>query len=235
MTQIAGASGPARRHAVTLIEAVLFISVALGLIVGGLVFYRQAYISSEVTETSRIVTAAVTASREVAYHGGLHDCTGADSIGTILRSGGYMPDNYFRDGYYLNLDWLSRIDEASIPQGAYIYQVSTEPRGCDLSVPVPPEAELPHVQLFFDRSLVTSFLDGAIRGFLHDEEKVCTRIMSMDESGYGPMGADAYYVTVNYFDGSERDHLFERDGALTPDKAASLCNGWLQMSVYYRL
>ncbi len=146
-----------------------------------------------------------------------------------------MPDNYFRDGYYLNLDWLSRIDEASIPQGAYIRQVSTEPRACNAPASVPFEADLQHVELFFDRSLVTSFLDGAIRGFLHDEEKVCTRIMSMDESGYGPMGTDAYYVIFTYSDGSLRDHLFERDGALTPDKAASLCNGWLQMSVYYRL
>jgi hypothetical protein len=57
MDEIAG--GPLRRKAVTLIEAVLFISIALVLIIGGLVFYQQASLSMKVMNTKRHVEAAL--------------------------------------------------------------------------------------------------------------------------------------------------------------------------------
>lgn len=44
---------PNRRRAVTLIEAVLFISVALGLIVGGIVFYRQSILNQRTADETR--------------------------------------------------------------------------------------------------------------------------------------------------------------------------------------
>jgi hypothetical protein len=51
------------RRAVTLIEAVLFISIALAVIVGGLVFYRQATIARQTQETVRLVQAIVAEAR----------------------------------------------------------------------------------------------------------------------------------------------------------------------------
>jgi hypothetical protein len=49
-----GALGRLARRGVTLIEAVLFIAVALGLIVGGLVFYQQASLAARVNEQTRL-------------------------------------------------------------------------------------------------------------------------------------------------------------------------------------
>jgi Tfp pilus assembly protein PilV len=51
------------RRAVTLIEAVLFIAVALGLIVGGLVFYQQAQTARQTQEAVRLTQAIVSESR----------------------------------------------------------------------------------------------------------------------------------------------------------------------------
>ena len=41
------------RRGVTLIEAVLFISIALGLIVGGLVFFQQASLAARTNDAVR--------------------------------------------------------------------------------------------------------------------------------------------------------------------------------------
>jgi len=54
---------PPRRRGVTLIEAVLFISVALGLIVGGLVFYQQASLSARVNQQVRVLSGIVAETR----------------------------------------------------------------------------------------------------------------------------------------------------------------------------
>ena len=52
-----------RRRGVTLIEAVLFISVALGLIVGGLVFYQQASLAARTQEAVRQFSAIIAETR----------------------------------------------------------------------------------------------------------------------------------------------------------------------------
>jgi hypothetical protein len=57
-------SGP-RRKAVTLIEAVLFISIALAVIVGGLVFYQQASLALKVMNVKRHVQAAIVETRTI--------------------------------------------------------------------------------------------------------------------------------------------------------------------------
>ena len=49
-----------RKRGVTLIEAVLFISIALGLIVGGIVFYRQASMATQTMSQARHVASIVT-------------------------------------------------------------------------------------------------------------------------------------------------------------------------------
>jgi len=51
---------------VTLIEAVLFISVALGLIIGGLVFYRQADMNARVGRQANVLTGLLVEARAIA-------------------------------------------------------------------------------------------------------------------------------------------------------------------------
>ncbi len=55
-----------RRRGVTLIEAVLYIAVALALIVGGLVFYQQASMASRVNRFTSTVSSLVSESRVLA-------------------------------------------------------------------------------------------------------------------------------------------------------------------------
>ncbi|MCZ8152210.1 MAG: type 4 pilus major pilin [Rhodobacteraceae bacterium] len=55
--------GRSARRGVTLIEAVLFIAVALGLIVGGLVFYQQASLAARTQEAVRQFSAIVNEAR----------------------------------------------------------------------------------------------------------------------------------------------------------------------------
>jgi hypothetical protein len=52
-----------RRRGVTLIEAVLYISVALALIVGGLLFYRQASFASDFNSMNRLLSSTVVEAR----------------------------------------------------------------------------------------------------------------------------------------------------------------------------
>jgi hypothetical protein len=59
------AGSPPRRKAVTLIEAVLFISIAMAVIVGGLVFYQQASLATKVMNATRHVQAAIVETRAI--------------------------------------------------------------------------------------------------------------------------------------------------------------------------
>ena len=52
-----------RSRGVTLIEAVLYISIALALIIGGLVFYQQASLAARVSQQIRVVSSIVSESR----------------------------------------------------------------------------------------------------------------------------------------------------------------------------
>ena len=79
---------PSLRRGVTLIEAVLFISVALSLIVGGLVFYRQATQASQTARTVRLVTALVNETRALARTA---DYDGFVSMNPILEAAGAVP------------------------------------------------------------------------------------------------------------------------------------------------
>ena len=67
-----------RARGVTLIEAVLFISVALGLIVGGIVFYRQASEAARVGNQVRVLSAIVAELRAAVNTNGLD---GFDGLG----------------------------------------------------------------------------------------------------------------------------------------------------------
>ena len=68
MADLVQGTGKGARRGVTLIEAVLFISVALGLIVGGLVFYQQAALAARTNAFIRQLAALVVETR-VLYRG----------------------------------------------------------------------------------------------------------------------------------------------------------------------
>jgi hypothetical protein len=66
MTERPNTPRPAGRRGVTLIEAVLYIAIALALIVGGLVFYRQASFAASMNSFNRLLSAVVAEVRIIA-------------------------------------------------------------------------------------------------------------------------------------------------------------------------
>jgi hypothetical protein len=81
-----------RARAVTLIEAVLFISIALGLIVGGLVFFQQASLAQRTSDTVRLVSALVTEARA------LGRSTGGGIDRDVLIAAGAVPSSAIDQG-----------------------------------------------------------------------------------------------------------------------------------------
>ena len=79
----------AARRGVTLIEAILFISIALGLIVGGIVFYNQANTASTTNEAARTINAMASEIR--ALYSSSAAFTNLDAQ-TLIRAGG-VPSN----------------------------------------------------------------------------------------------------------------------------------------------
>lgn len=86
---------PAKRRGrgVTLIEAVLYIAIALALIVGGLVFYQQAALASRVNATARLLGALVAEMRVVAAEVPYVFMTSAEAE-EVLVSRGSVPNGH---------------------------------------------------------------------------------------------------------------------------------------------
>jgi hypothetical protein len=89
-----------KRRGVTLIEAVLYISIALALIVGGLVFYQQASRAQKTNAAIRLTSAIVAEARALyasnsfaAFGGDLSKIFGS-SIGDTLVATGAVPTEY---------------------------------------------------------------------------------------------------------------------------------------------
>jgi hypothetical protein len=79
------------RRAVTLIEAVLFIAIALGLIIGGLVFFQQASTAHRTQEYVRLIT-AIEAEAKASYR------VNKSSIGLgELIASGSIPSRYISE------------------------------------------------------------------------------------------------------------------------------------------
>jgi type II secretory pathway pseudopilin PulG len=83
-----------RRRGVTLIEAVLFISIALAVIVGGLVFYQQAAIASQTQATIRLAQALVAETRSRFRS----DDERIDNLDEVMVKAGAVPGNAVLDG-----------------------------------------------------------------------------------------------------------------------------------------
>jgi hypothetical protein len=80
-----------RNRAVTLIEAVLYISIALALIVGGLVFFRQASTAARTSATVRQLSAVLAEAR--VYLKGVPVTGDAYDVSPILISAGAVPQD----------------------------------------------------------------------------------------------------------------------------------------------
>jgi hypothetical protein len=102
------------RRAVTLIEAVLFIAIALSLIVGGLVFYQQAQTARQTQETVRLVTALVMEARALYSSAPPESVT---NIGPVLIASGAVPSRYIdQSSNSIVAPWGDRIGINAGPQ-----------------------------------------------------------------------------------------------------------------------
>jgi hypothetical protein len=92
----------ARKRGVTLIEAVLFISIALGIIVGGLVFFQQASLAQRTSDAVRTISSISSETRAM-YQ------TETDFAGVapaVLIAAGAVPSNIVNaDGATLQNEW----------------------------------------------------------------------------------------------------------------------------------
>jgi hypothetical protein len=84
------------RRAVTLIEAVLFIAVALGLIIGGLVFFQQASKSSMANQTTRLFSALLSEALAMRKENDVSSMGMA--LGAVLVARGAVPSSALFDG-----------------------------------------------------------------------------------------------------------------------------------------
>ena len=96
--------GSARKRGVTLIEAVLYISIALALIVGGLVFFQQASLAQRTNSAVRNVSAIASETR------GLFQSSGNFSglTTSALINSGAVPSNII-NGANLQNEWAGPI------------------------------------------------------------------------------------------------------------------------------
>ncbi len=100
--------GAARKRGVTLIEAVLYISIALALIVGGLVFFQQASLAQRTNSAVRNISAIASETR------GLYQSSQnfKDVKAETLINAGAVPTSIV-NGSKLNNEWNGEIVIAS--------------------------------------------------------------------------------------------------------------------------
>lgn len=94
MKKLSTLSMAARKRGISLIEAVLYLVIALAVIVGGIVFFQQAQLSNQVTDTAR---AGVGISSQVR---GLYQSQrsfGEDELTSAVLASGSVPSNFQSD------------------------------------------------------------------------------------------------------------------------------------------
>lgn len=82
-----GLTASLRRRGVTLIEAVLYVAVALALIVGGLVFFQQASLASRVNAAVRSLSALTAEIRVIARDTGVMTMHAGEMENVLLAQG----------------------------------------------------------------------------------------------------------------------------------------------------
>lgn len=96
MKNILTLSTLARERGISLIEGVLYLVIALAVIVGGIVFFQQAQLSSNVTDTSRALVSISSETRGL-YRNQRTFGANQDDLTPALLKAGAVPSN-FRDG-----------------------------------------------------------------------------------------------------------------------------------------
>lgn len=94
MKKLSTLSMAARKRGISLIEAVLYLVIALAVIVGGIVFFQQAQLSNQVTDTAR---AGVGISSQVR---GLYQSQrsfGNEDLTSAVLASGSVPSNFQSD------------------------------------------------------------------------------------------------------------------------------------------
>jgi hypothetical protein len=81
------------RRGISLIEGVLYLVLALSVIVGGIVFFQQAQLSNNVTNTSRTMTGISSQVRGIYLSTQNYGPDGTDLTETVLAAGG-VPSNF---------------------------------------------------------------------------------------------------------------------------------------------
>jgi hypothetical protein len=159
------------RRAVTLIEAVLFIAIALSLIVGGLVFFQQASLSRQTQETVRLVGSIVTEARTLFGRAEppSESAPPADQyLGKTLIASGAIPPKYVggATGSFASvLQWEKNVISPWNGQVGIKFFVLEEPEDF-----LPAGTEVLHITLY------------------DIPREVCVRIAQYDTDGNGILG-----------------------------------------------
>ena len=193
------------RRGVTLTEAVLFISVALGIIVGGLVYFQQARNSDKTMEFVRLARMVQTGARDIARGGDLVGCIEEDT----LAAGQYVPAAYHHDA-----DADGVIDSFRSPRYDDVLM--------DVSICGAGQGHHPSI-----RTLQVNTLFFALTEI---DEATCTRVLPVTPQGKGLLGDDIVLVGVTLLDlGTQPpsvSNLFVSPAAgqeITPSEAATYC------------
>lgn len=196
------------RRAVTLIEAVLFISIALGLIVAGLRFYDQANRAARITANIRLISSLVTEMRDANMRTGTvarwvdtRDADGnplwpADpawqTIGAyLIKSAAVPPTNIFDD--------TTIEDSSGRVMPVYVGTVDIDPTSV---------------------SMGPGYIIG-IDGEITVAE--CTRMAAVNEQGAGALGFGILQVYL-YSEAGGVDMDFMAVPPFTPGQAATHCS-----------
>lgn len=181
-----------RYRGVTLIEAVLFISIAMGIIVGGLQFYRQATIASRTLDTVRLTASLVSETQNIFRMNGFPGGAGRTRIDPVLAAAGSIVASARSDdpAFPIRSAWGSPITvdggtgEINGSEGPVALHVVYE------DIPLP----------------------------------ICTRIVSVDSGGSGPLGSGIIEVGVHDSGGNlVSHHIPATDGELSPSLGAAMC------------
>ena len=200
MTTIHNSQG---RRGVTLIEAVLFISIALGLIVGGLVFFQQASLAARTNDAVRSISSIASETR--AAYRTQDDFDGLTA--QVLISAGAVPTSQIN---------TTTNPATIVSEWNTLVEVLPNPDGLEASATFSPALTAANAPA--DRYFMITY---------HDiPEAACTRLATASD-GNGPIGPGI--VTV-FAEDSSATPVFttttvELNGraTITPGQAATMC------------
>jgi hypothetical protein len=192
----------ARKRGVTLIEAVLFISIALGLIVGGLVFFQQASLAQRTADAVRTISSISSETR--ALYQTSQNFAGVTS--TVLINAGAVPSNIVASGVggveYLQNEWGGAAGLRPSPPNFTSWTGGTAPNANEAFV---------------------------VR-YTGLPQAACVRLATLESGGTGPVGSGILGVGISSanIDGtavSTGGLITDASLQVTPTKAAARCSG----------